>query len=151
MISIFWQNNKTFFKYALTGFLVSIGELWFLHYFVEVGHWWYLAASSVTFASGLIASFWLRKFLVFKDYGRQNLWRQLFFYALIWLVNSLLNFILMYALVEWAVINYLWAQIFSNLLVGFIGFFFNKLVTFKPSPLARVSLRHHHLWRALKR
>jgi len=142
-------RHQAFIKYALTGAVVTCGELILLFNLVQLRGWWYLYASSLVFFLGLVISFFLRKILVFKNDDWQSLPRQLFFYSLVWLIDIALNGGLMYALVGYLKIGYLLAQIISNLFLGIFGFAFNKLVTFKTFPKSKDKLQHHQLWQEI--
>ena len=125
-------KQPAFLKYAATGALVSVFELYFLYDLVEKTGWYYLYASALTFFGSLVISFFLRKIVVFGDRRWAGVGRQLFLYAFIWLGISIANIVVMYFMVDRLLISYLPAQFISNIFLGFGGFLFNKLITFKP-------------------
>lgn len=138
-------KNEAFIKYAITGAVVSLGELFLLYHLVEGGHWYYLWASTLTFFLGLLISFFLRKLIVFKNHDWSCWRRQIFFYSLVWIIDLSLNAGFMFVLVDGLKITYLPSQIISNLFLGIFGFAFNKLVTFKSLKITQVASQHHHL------
>lgn len=138
-------KNEAFLKYALTGAVVSVGELFLLYHLVEGGRWYYLWASTLTFFLSLVISFFLRKLIVFKNHDWSCWRRQIFFYSLVWLIDLVLNAGFMFALVDFVKITYLPSQIISNLFLGIFGFAFNKLVTFKSLKITKIASQHHHL------
>lgn len=138
-------KNSAFIKYALTGAVVSVGELYLLYHLVESGRWYYLWASTLTFFLSLLISFFLRKLIVFKNHDWSHWHRQIFFYSLVWLIDLCLNAGLMLLLVDFTGISYLPAQVISNLFLGVFGFVFNKLVTFKSLKITQIASQHHHL------
>jgi putative flippase GtrA len=138
-------KNEAFVKYALTGAVVSLGELFLLYHLIEGGRWYYLWASTLTFGLGLLVSFFLRKLIVFKNHDWSQWPRQSFFYCLVWLIDLVLNAGFMFALVSVAGISYLLSQIISNCFLGIFGFLFNKLVTFKSLKITQIASQHHHL------
>jgi len=140
--------HPTFVKYVLTGLVVTAGELGLLYWLVQDRHWWYLPASSVSFLTSLIISFFLRKTLVFKNYLWSAWPRQLFFYALVWIIDLSLNAGMMLIMVEWLGLSYWVAQIIANIFLGLFGFVFNKLVTFKKFSRAE-DLQHRRLLAAI--
>lgn len=144
-------RHQMFAKYALTGALITASELALLYILVDRFQWWYLLASSLVFFIGLVASFFLRKIFVFRNYDWSALPRQLFFYSAIWIFNILLNGSLMYFLVDWCAVDYLLAQVISNLFLGIIGFLFNKFITFKKFSRTRFKSQHHQLLEGIKR
>ena len=138
-------KNEAFVKYALTGAVVSLGELFLLYYLVEGGRLYYIWASTLVFFLGLLISFFLRKTIVFKNHDWSRWRRQIFFYSLVWLIDLVLNAGFMFVLVDAIKITYLPSQIISNLFLGIFGFAFNKLVTFKALKITQVASQHHHL------
>lgn len=138
-------TNEAFVKYAVTGAIVSLGELFLLYHLVEGGRWYYLWASTLTFGLGLMVSFFLRKLIVFKNHDWSRWPRQIFFYFLVWLIVLCLNAGFMFVLVEVVTITYLPSQVISNCFLGIFGFLFNKLVTFKSLKITQIASQHHHL------
>ena len=69
--------------------------------------------------------------MVFRDYNRQNLYRQAWQYGAVFFFNIIANLGLMYYLVEYQQIYYLLAQVFSGAILGLIGFLVNHLVVFR--------------------
>lgn len=138
-------KNEAFIKYALTGAVVSSGELFLLYSLVEGDHLYYIWASTLTFFLGLLISFFLRKTIVFKNHDWSCWRRQILFYSLVWLIDLVLNAGFMFVLVDSIKITYLPSQIISNLFLGIFGFSFNKLVTFKSLKITQVASQHHHL------
>ena len=102
-----------------------------LYLLVEAGHWYYLAASTVSFLGSVFVSFFLRKIFVYKNREWRTWRRQFFWYSLFWTFVAFLNVGVMYALVDAFKIGYILAQLISNTLLGLFGFSFNKMVTFR--------------------
>jgi len=122
------------FKYGIAGFIASLVELVLLYLLVDFWHLWYLFGSAIAYLFGMILSFVGRKVWAFcdREMGFRILSKQLLLYTFSFVFGVILNLVVVYALVEWAQVHYLWAQFIAVSIVGFLGFAFNKAVTFNP-------------------
>lgn len=136
-------RRQVFIKYVLTGLVVTAGEMALLYALVNWWSWWYLLASTTALFAGIIASFFLRKILVFKDKDWSQFFYQLALYTCVFIFTIALNGVLMYLMVERGTINYLWAQIISNTILGLISFLLNRVITFKPLQRAGLGWQRH--------
>lgn len=76
-------------------------------------------------------SFTMQKFWTFKDKEVGDLRKQLFFYLIVILVNSVLNAFFVYLLVEYTGIWYMLSQIISGLVIAVESFFIYKFLIFR--------------------
>ena len=117
--------------YVLTGASVTLLELLALRYLVYYSHMPYLEASCLTFALGLVVSFFLRKYLVFENHDWPAILRQFGLYSFVLVINTGLNAVVMYYLVELIGGHIIASQLVSNLFLGIISYLFNKTFTFR--------------------
>jgi len=133
-------KHKVFLKYALTGTAVTLLELWLLVVLVEYAGWNKVVASSFAFGLGLIMSFFLRKFYVFKNDDWREVLKQFGLYSFVLVINTALNAVVMHVWCEWWNFHYLMGQVVSNIFLGFISFTFNRAYTFKNISKATINV-----------
>ena len=122
---------KHWVKYILSGLLPTGLEIILLYFFVEVFHFWYLISSTIAFIFGFVISFYLRKFWVFRDKDLSIIKKQIFLYSFVFVFNIFANLFIMYFVVEYFNLQYLLAQIVSNIFLGLFGFGFSRSFIFK--------------------
>lgn len=132
-------RHEVFLKYVLTGAIVTFFELLALRYLVSFNVLSYLPASCLTFATGLMVSFFLRKYLVFNNHDWPDILRQFALYSLILAINTFLNFLVMYLLVDIGGLGVVFSQLLSNLFLGIVGYLFNKAFTFRKLGVASLN------------
>ncbi len=120
-----------FFGYSLVGAVTNIIEIGFLFLLVEVFHFWYLIASIIVFTFGSMFSFTGRRIFVFKKKGFEKIRRQLASYIFIFLIGITINSFIMTFCVEVLNIYYALSYIIAVLISGFLGFLWNKKITFR--------------------
>lgn len=133
-------KHEVFLKYALTGAAVTVLEILFLKILKENFGWEVVTASCLAYGFGLVASFFLRKFIAFKDYELKEILKQFGFYTFILIINIGLNAVIIHIWSDWYNLNYLIGQIVSNIFLGFISFVFNRTFTFKNMSIAAMNL-----------
>lgn len=127
-------------RYLLAGGTSTAVDLGILYVLTEFFGWWYLASATVAFAVAVVVSFVLQKFYTFahRDVSRTVLATQSTLYLVLQITNVGINTLLMYALVEWAGVWYLAAQIIAAAAIAVASFFIYRFIIFHPSaPLAR--------------
>jgi putative flippase GtrA len=120
-----------FFGYSFVGGISNIIEIGLLFIFVEIFHFWYLIASLLVFTFGSVFTFIFRRFFVFKKRGFFGIRMQITSYVFIYFIGVSINFFIMAFFVEKIKTHYAIAYIISVLIVGFVGFIWNKKITFK--------------------
>ena len=133
-------SHRTFLLYVLTGASVTLLELLALRHLVYSVHMPYLAASCWTFALGLIVSFFLRKYFVFENHDWPDILKQFGLYSFILVINTGLNALVMYYLVDLIGGHIIMSQVISNLFLGIISYLFNKAFTFRKIGEASLNL-----------
>jgi len=126
------KQTFLFIKYAIGGAIATLLELMMMYFLTDKLGVWYLYSSIIAYSFGFIVSFSIRKLWAFADYNFKNVGRQFLIYiAVLGFGMLLINTIVLVLMVEWLQLQYLLAQFLAGLVIGLIGFFINKKVTFK--------------------
>ncbi len=118
-------------RFLLAGGIGALINLALLYLLTEVVGWYYLCSATLSFAVAVTASFILQKFWTFAD-GRLAVWRhQALVFALVALINTGVNTLIVYGLVEVGGLHYLISQIVASVLIAFESFWVYHLLIFK--------------------
>lgn len=121
----------TLVKYLISGTIAASVDLFFLYFFTNILHIWYLASSVLAFLVAFGVSFSLQKFWAFKDTSTEKIKSQMALYFLITSFNLCLNTLLMYFFVSSLHVPYFIAQMISGGLVAMQSFFSYQKFVFK--------------------
>ncbi len=110
-------------RFIISGGLSALTNLIFLYIFVDLLDIWYLLASSASFLIGFAVSFILQKYWAFENPSKERIHAQVSIYFIVTLINLIINITLVYLFVDKCHINYLLAQIISNILIAFVSYF----------------------------
>ncbi|HWP61072.1 MAG TPA: GtrA family protein [Candidatus Paceibacterota bacterium] len=91
---------------------------------------WYIAASFISFATSVLAGFFLQKFFTFRDYAHGGQKKQFVWYVGSSIFNMCANAVLLYLLVEHAHVGRIIALVISSALISLWSFFFYQKVIF---------------------
>lgn len=119
-------------KFIIVGGMASVVHLGVLALLTESLEVWYGVATTVGFGAGFGVSFTLQKYWTFQEKTRARLPKQAFAFFILQMVNLLLNFVLMYGLVEGAGIPYLVAQVIVLGALAAMTFVISKRSVFHP-------------------
>jgi len=133
-------KDKVFIRYALSGVIVSLGELTMFAMMIYTWDWGYLWASAIIFFFGLLASFVIRKLWVFSHRGHYHGKQQLFLYAAIFTISTMINLAIMFILVDSLKLPEIVSQLIALFLVGFFTYTANRSITFKPLAMQNLTL-----------
>lgn len=117
-----------FVRFLMSGVAAAATQLIFLYILTEYVRFWYLAASIIAFMLGYLVSFLLQKFWTFRSKEVAKIKYQLPLHLLLGLFNLVFNTFFLYALVEWAGIWYLPAQILTLVIIATESFFISRLI-----------------------
>lgn len=126
------KRYKQIIKFLIAGGLVNLLGIFLLYVFTNVLGIWYLISSSLAITISFSVSFILQKFWTFEDKTRQFnlLARQLFLYGLVFVVDFIVNALLMYGLVGRLGLWYLLAQLITSGLIAIANFVIYKFFIF---------------------
>ncbi len=122
-------------RFGISGLAVAGSGLLSLYLFAHVFGWWYLLASSLSFAVTFVSAFTLQKFWTFRNKELQQIPRQLSWSIALATFNFFFNAGLMYVFVEVFDLHYLLAQCLTYAVIGTFDFFMYKFIVFKTSPI----------------
>ena len=94
----------------------------------ELAGVWYIAAAVVSSVANCIINFLAHKFWTFRDPRREMMREQGVLYGCLFSFLFLLNLALLHALVEWAGLWHLWAQLISTIVVTAISYFVSRRI-----------------------
>ena len=118
-------------KYIFSGGMATVANLSILYVLTEYVHLHYLISSILAFASSIIVSFSMQKFWTFDNQSTENVKTQFAFYFLVVIINLVLNTFLVYALVEWFLVWYFFAQFMAGATIAVVSFFVYRNFVFK--------------------
>ncbi len=129
------------FKYGLSGCVAAGSQLGALALLVEVVHLSYLMAVILAFVFSALVSFFLQKFLTFRDNSLSRVHFQMIQYVFLALAMLILNVSFMYFFVEIVRIWYILAQIITIFVTAVVSFLFNKLYIFNKQEITPLSYK----------
>ena len=110
-MNIFYRLiNSHALRFIISGGSAASVNLALLFILVHFMNMWYLAASIVAYVTSIIVSFTMQKFFTFKDYSKNNMSKQTFYYFLIQIINLGMNTFLMFLSVGLLHIHYMVSQ-----------------------------------------
>ena len=115
-----------FFLIGVVSTLIDVGLLYF---FTEYFGIWYIWSATVSYTCGMVASFFLNKYLNFRDTDRHYL-RQFLSFALISMSSLALTLGILYLAVEIFSISYLLGKIIAILIAFLWNYFGQSKITF---------------------
>ena len=121
---------KLYIKYVISGGTAAFVDLSLLFVFTSLVGWHYLLSASLAFIIAFFVSFYLQKFWTFRDNNRDEIYKQLFLYMSVGLINLALNAGIMFVLVAKLNIWYLSAQVITGALIALESFIFYNLIIF---------------------
>lgn len=122
-------------RFLISGGSAAFTNLGLLYVFTDLCKIWYILSAVMAFIVAFIVSFSLQKLWVFGDRSTQDMHRQLVIYLIVALINLGLNTLFLYALVEYAHVHYLIAQVITSAALAFESFFAYKFLIFKKPPV----------------
>ena len=125
------EKYKLIIKYIISGGTAALVDLSLLYVFTDLFGIWYITSASLAFLVAYFVSFSLQKFWTFRDNGREKIYRQMFLYFIVGVVNLLLNAGGMYLLVDKFGVMYILAQIIMGALLGFSSFLIYRFIIFE--------------------
>lgn len=123
-------------RYLMSGATAAASNIALLYLLVHFGGMHYLYASVIAFLASVAVSFTLQKFWTFRDRFTHDVREQFTRYSVVVLVNLTLNTGLMYALVDWAALWYVLAQVITTSVVAVVGYIGYKRFVFRERPPA---------------
>ena len=126
----FFKKYTVVFRFILVGGLATIIEFISIFVLVEFFNFWYLSATSFSFALGLVISFFLQKIWTFRDKDWRKVNKQASVFLTIRLLNLFFNINATYYLVEiWHVWYFLAAMLAASIFAS-ISFFIHCIFIF---------------------
>ena len=129
-----WQllnRHKILVKYIFAGGAAVAVNLSFLYLATEIFRVWYVLSAIIAFFASYAVGFWLQKFWTFRDNNVRRIKRQMAWYAIVGILNLVLDPLLLYALVETFDIWYVLAQLLIMSGLAIESYLINRFITFK--------------------
>lgn len=117
------RNVRRVLRFVITGGSAAVVNLIALYFFTDWFGLWYLASEVFAFIIAFACSFVLQKYWVFQSREAHKIKHQLPLHFAVAGVNLFFNLVILYALVQYAHVWYLLAQVIANVLVAFVSFF----------------------------
>ncbi len=127
----FLNKYKDKIKFAISGSLATIVNLFFLYIFFQVLDIEIIYSASLSWILAFLISFNLQKFWTFRNFSNRKIPRQILYYFLIAIISFFLNARWMYLLVESLEVHYLLAQIIIIIVLALLNYFTYKFIIFK--------------------
>ncbi len=128
MKDIILKYNKII-KYIFAGGVATFSNIIVLFICVQYFKLWYLTSAIISFCCGVIISYLLQKFFVFKNYSVQKIHMQFLNFVIFNLIMLGVNTLLMYTFVDIIGVWYLLAQALSAIICAFVNYYyFNKII-----------------------
>ena len=121
-------------RYVISGGTSAVTNLALLFVFTHVFGIWYIYSSILSVSVATIVSFVLQKLWTFRNFHIDRVHVQFPLHITLALVNIALNTGILYALVEWAHVWYLLAQVIAGALLACVNYTVYKTVIFHEIP-----------------
>ena len=128
----FFKSSRLL-RYVAAGGTGAAANIAVLFVLTEFFHIWYLLSSVVAVCVGFAVSFILQKFWTFQNTDMKRVHVQLPMHLMLSLANLALNTVIVYALVDYAHLWYVLAQVFSGATLAFVNYFVYRTYIFKSS------------------
>lgn len=124
-------NYRQKILYLFSGGISAVVDVSVLYILTDIAGLWYLLSTVIGFLCGLTVSFFLQKFLTFRDprmevIAIQALWAFIYLSAL----NLFANVVLMYVLVDVIGWGYIYSRIIIGIAAAFASYFIYKILIF---------------------
>jgi putative flippase GtrA len=119
-----------FFRFAVVGGSVMVLHLFFVYVLHELLGWWYLVATTFSYACSIVVNFFLQKFLVWNRTPGIAVRRQFCIFSMLSCACLILNAGLMYVCVDILMMQYLVAQAGIVILMSLITYSVNMKFVF---------------------
>lgn len=117
-------------RYIVAGGVTAASNLAVLYALTEYLHVWYLLSSLVAVCVAWVVGFLLQKFWAFREHSLDTMHAQFAMHALLSVANIVLNAALLFALVEWAHLWYMAAQVVVSGGLACVNYFVYKQYIF---------------------
>ncbi len=125
------NKYKTIVKFGIAGIIATATHFALLFILTDIFGLWYLLSTSLAFLVAFMVSFFSQKFWTFGDKRKQGMYKQMGGYFLVVSSGMAVNAVGMYALVDYANLYYLIAQVIMSGLVAIYNFLMYRFVIFK--------------------
>ena len=126
------ETNTQIILYFITGILAYVTNLGSYAFLIYVINMWYVEAAIISFLLGGIVSFILQKLWTFKNFSKTDALLQLSLYTILVILNSIINSLIIFSLVEVLSVHKLVANLISTLFILVWNFFIYKYIVFRP-------------------
>ena len=125
------NRYKLLVKFGIAGVIATATHFALLIILTDMFGLWYLASTSLAFLVAFMVSFFSQKFWTFRDKEKEGMYKQMGGYFLVVSSGMVVNASGMYALVDYAGLYYLFAQVIMSGLVAIYNFIMYRFVIFK--------------------
>ncbi len=125
------NRYKLLVKFGIAGVIATATHFVLLIVLTDVFGLWYLISTSLAFLVAFMVSFFSQKFWTFRDTKKTGMYKQMGGYFLVVSSGMVVNAVGMYALVDYANLYYLIAQVIMSALVAIYNFLMYRFVIFK--------------------
>lgn len=124
------ELGKVYVKFFITGSLTLLLDLLFLYFSYNILALDILVSTAIAFVLSFIFNFFVHKFWTFRNDNLKYIYKQIFYYMFITLLNLGINIKLMHVFVNHMQFNYIISQIVTTVLIGLESFFFYNFFIF---------------------
>ena len=125
-----WIFNERMVGFFLIGIVSSIMDISLLYVFCTYFGIWYIISATVSYCCGIVASYFLNKYLNFHDTDRHYV-AQFSTFTMIAVSCLLVNLCVIWLAVEMFALNYLKAKIIATICGFFWNYYGQKHFTFR--------------------
>lgn len=124
-------RTMQFARFIVSGGTATAANLGILFLLTHFLGFWYLTSSIVAFAFAFCISFALQKVWTFENKSREHVHVQAMLFMAIILLGLGMNTLLIYALVQYAHLHYLIAQLITGIFIAVMNYFSYKNLIFR--------------------
>ncbi len=135
------NKYKVPIKYIISGGTAAFVDLVLLYALIDIFKIYYLLSASIAFLVAFFISFYLQKFWTFRDNNKEKIYKQMYLYLSVGIINLCINAAGMYILVEHVLpkiviagkfnATYVVPQIIMGVFIAISSFLIYKFVIFK--------------------
>lgn len=118
-------------RYFICGVTAAALNIFSLYAFTDWLHVWYIYSSIIAFLISVLVSFFLQKFVVFKDKNTNGIHKQFWKFVTVIILGTITNTFFVYLFTDIFRIWYILSQIIAGVFVMVQNFLFYKFVIFK--------------------
>ena len=125
------KTHVQLLKYFVSGGMAFLSYILILFVLTEYLRVFHLVSLIIAYLASILINFNVSKYFVFKD-GSQKTAVQFFKFFTVAMIGLAAQFLIVYLLTKFVVLNYITANVIASGLIYFVSFSLNKIFTFRP-------------------